>query len=627
MRQGKSFTFIKNSSSPVIVMHMAQDKAPHTEEQQTKPRRLRPWRPTRRQVLWAVGTLFTLVTIALLVALLVVNLDAVKWEDLSRERREQVALFIGIAVALTTLFVLLAIGGASLGWTGFGDKTVWDWLQLLSALAIPVVLAAAGLWFTAQQDARQQNVEDERAKAERKLAEQRAQDEALQAYLNQIGTLLLEKDLRKAQQDSEVRTLARARTLTVLERLDPSRKTAVMQFLNEAQLIQSVEGSKPIITLSGANLSGAILLHVNLSGTKLLRADLSGANLNYANLSDADLSRTDLSEANLRQADLSNANLGNANLSGAMLLKADLSEAHLVNANLSRAYLRRADLSRAFPFRADLSEANLHYADLSRAYLSEAVLSGTYLSHANLFHANLSEPYSSEANLSGANLSEANLYRARGITKEQLEKQTSTLEGATMPDGTVVFSAEFEPALSFSLSEEWYEEEWQVFWAEESPDFISRYVPEGGSLDFTNPLHVFDPSDPSAPKELRAPENAEEWLSWFQRHPNLDTSKPVPASVGDASGKRIDVTVTSTPENYPRSLCIGQPCVPLYPLTSESREGTAWIAVDEGYKHRFVIVDVQGETVLIDAAAPTDKSDEFLPKAQKVLDSVEWKGG
>jgi hypothetical protein len=94
--------------------------------------------------LWAVGTLLALVTIALLVGLLVVNLDAVKWEDLSRERIEQVALFIGIAVAATTLIVLLAIGGASLGWTGFGDKTVWDWLQLLSALAIPSFLPPLG---------------------------------------------------------------------------------------------------------------------------------------------------------------------------------------------------------------------------------------------------------------------------------------------------------------------------------------------------------------------------------------------------------------------------------------------------------------------------------------------------
>src|SRR5918993_2715420 len=172
MRQGESFTFIKNSSLPVIVMHMSEDKAPHTEKQQTKPRRWRPWRPTRRQVLWAVGTLFTLVTIALLVALLVVNRDAVKWEDLlARERIEQVALFIGIAVAVTTLIVLLAIGGASLGWTGFADKTLWEWLQLLGALAIPLVLAIAGFWFTSQQEARQGKIEGLRAKSEKKIEE------------------------------------------------------------------------------------------------------------------------------------------------------------------------------------------------------------------------------------------------------------------------------------------------------------------------------------------------------------------------------------------------------------------------------------------------------------------------
>jgi len=45
-------------------------------------------------------------------------------------------------------------------------------------------------------------------------------------------------------------------------------------------------------------------------------------------------------------------------------------------------------------------------------------------------------------------------------------------------------------------------------------------------------------------------------------------------------------------------------------------------------KDRYIIVDVRGETVLIDAAPETEgKFDEFLPKAQRVLDSVEWKGG
>src|SRR5215217_7093826 len=36
-------------------------------------------------------------------------------------------------------------------WTGFGDKTIWDWLQLL---VVPLMLLALGFWFTTQQDAR-----------------------------------------------------------------------------------------------------------------------------------------------------------------------------------------------------------------------------------------------------------------------------------------------------------------------------------------------------------------------------------------------------------------------------------------------------------------------------------------
>jgi hypothetical protein len=42
------------------------------------------------------------------------------------------------------------------------------------------------------------------------------------------------------------------------------------------------------------------------------------------------------------------------------------------------------------------------------------------------------------------------------------------------------------------------------------------------------------------------------------------------------------------------------------------------------YKDRFIIVDVEGESVVIDIAAPVDEFDAFLPKAQKVLNTVEW---
>jgi uncharacterized protein YjbI with pentapeptide repeats len=269
-------------------------------------------------------------------------------------------------------------------WTEFGKKSGWNWLELLSALAIPVVLAVAGLYFEAQLDARQRSIENQRAQAERELAKQRAQDEALQAYLDQMGSLLLEEDLRNSEKGSEVRTLARARTVTVIQRLDSDRNGNVIRFLDEAGLIGKEESS--IRLLAGADLRGA-----QLQGIVLYGADLNRAFLINADLSQADLSGADLSKAILSDANLSHAGLGGTNLSGASLAETNLSLADLSN--------------------ADLRGAHLDYADLSGATLDGANLSGAYLYRADL---------------SGADLS---------ITNEKLEQQAFSLEGATMPDG------------------------------------------------------------------------------------------------------------------------------------------------------------------------------------------------
>src|SRR5215208_4870138 len=222
---------------------------------------------------------------------------------------------------------------------GFRGMTVRDWLQLL---IVPLALVVISFLFTTQQDARQQHIENQRAEAERELAEQRAQDEALQAYLDQMSSLLLNGELRTSDEDSEVRNLARARTLTVLGGLDQTRKSAVLQFLVEAELVQRVEGRGPIIRLSGANLSGAVLRGYadlgDLSSGSLSRLNnLSGADLSGANLSKANLRGADLSDANLSpwvyfhglaivgggRTDLSNANLSGADFSGANLSKAN----------------------------------------------------------------------------------------------------------------------------------------------------------------------------------------------------------------------------------------------------------------------------------------------------------------
>jgi hypothetical protein len=106
----------------------------------------------------------------------------------------------------------------------YGGKPVWDWIQLLIVPAL-IPLAVAG--FGIIQFASQQRAED-----------QRAQQSTLQAYFDQMSHLLLEKDLRNSEADNDVRTLARARTLTVLETLDSDRKGRLVQFLYEAGLIK-----------------------------------------------------------------------------------------------------------------------------------------------------------------------------------------------------------------------------------------------------------------------------------------------------------------------------------------------------------------------------------------------------
>src|SRR5215212_2517767 len=277
---------------------------------------------------------------------------------------------------------------------GFRGMTVRDWLPIGGALLVPLVIALGSWAITWQLE----KLENQRAEAERELAEQRAQDEALQAYLDQMSHLILDRQLLEVEQGDPVHepgdpvhTLAQVRTSTAILRLDAEHNESVTHFLITSGLSVRSKDSPRL-------LRGSTLSHANLSG-----ADLSNALLLNANLIVADLSGADLSNALLDNADLV-ADLSNADLSGASLLGADLRDANLLG--------------------ADLRDANLIGADLSRADLSEA-------------------------NLNGADLENANLSGADGITNAELEQQTVSLEGADMPNGQ-----KYEDWLKSGLREE-----------------------------------------------------------------------------------------------------------------------------------------------------------------------------
>ncbi len=223
------------------------------------------------------------------------------------------------------------------------------------------------------------NLAQQDAEQKQEIEDQQRQETLIQTYFDDMGELLLnnEQPLRKAQPTDDVSILAGAKTLSVLDELNPRRKTSVVHFLLDAKLIQK---DAPIV--------------------KLARADLS-------------------------DVDLSGVNLGASDLSGANLMNADLRGANLSGAKLDTTYLSGADLGGVRLNGASLLIASLRDADLSGADLSGANLSGALLTRANL----------KDARLNGADLSYTDLSGGHSVTDEQLDKSKSLMK-ATMPDGS-----------------------------------------------------------------------------------------------------------------------------------------------------------------------------------------------
>lgn len=269
------------------------------------------------------------------------------------KRSTPIQIIIAVILGLG-LFLLIytPIDAYIFNWqyTGFGPKTIWDWLELL---IIPLALAIGGYVFNQVDKQAERERAEQQARTEREIAEQRAQDELLQTYIDQMTELLLVGKLRESQPGDEVRHVAQVRTLIALRRLDRERRTILMQFLKASQLV-GIDEAQMIVDFRAVDLS---------------RADLSGTLIGSINLKDAWLFKSKLQKAFLHRADLEDASLSEADLKGAFLEKANLRGADLTKADLTKADLRGTALTKA-----DLTKANLRGVDFTEADLTEAIV-------------------------------------------------------------------------------------------------------------------------------------------------------------------------------------------------------------------------------------------------------------
>jgi hypothetical protein len=258
------------------------------------------------------------------------------WRQQIKQHRMWAAVII-VTSALVIALIVVVVLGYWLNWQWVGvsagnskitttttateqppAKTLWDWLNLLGVLAIPVVVGIGAAWFTTQQSKASEATNQRQHDTELEISTDNQRESALQAYIDKISELLLKEHLGDLTPDGKlkpeyeaVRNIARVRTLTVLRDLksDAERKESILEILYESGLIDM---GKHIIDLSGADLS---------------QADVSGA----------DLSRADLSGANLRKANLSNAILFNANFSNAILEEANFNKSWVTREQLEQA--------------------------------------------------------------------------------------------------------------------------------------------------------------------------------------------------------------------------------------------------------------------------------------------------
>src|SRR5215211_7013010 len=176
-------------------------------------------------------------------------------------------------------------------------------------------------------------------------------------------------------------------------------------------------------------------------------------------------------------------------------------------------------------------------------------------------------------------------------------------------------SEEFKPSLSFHVGKGWSSSP-----LEEASDFLEIARGQTAGLNFTNVQEVYKPTKTGSANVVDAPKDM---VGWLQQHPYLQTSKPEPVRVGGVKGVEFDVGVGDLPKGYNPtcSSIIGDPdCVD---LVRTSTGGLLFAA--EGYPGRVIVLeDLEGETVTIGFFSPASEFEEFVPEAQKVIDTVKW---
>lgn len=358
---------------------------------------------------------------------------------------------IGLVIGATMAFIY------KFEWSGFKDKNLWDWMQLL---ILPILVAAGGLLLDNQIDRR-----------EEKRAKNRSDQETLKLYYDQMKTYTptiksllseisqikdtegkkfqsekldkIEKELNNVRPELET---IRSLTLTVLDELDSEHKSQVVRYLYNIGVIRleiprrinkisdkncirtSQQGQdnylyESAIQLDGVDLSGVNFINrnikfINFCGVKLKQAKFINSDLSYANINQADLSEANLDRAIFSGIEFDNVEKIDKKYRLAMILKNNSRILQKLQENdatqtdnfSNEEFEPLLDGQKLSDYGKDLSNVNLQEVDLAGVNLAGFNLEESDSSGADLTKAKLHN-----TNLQGVKLDRAKLHNIEGL--------------------------------------------------------------------------------------------------------------------------------------------------------------------------------------------------------------------
>jgi hypothetical protein len=211
-------------------------------------------------------------------------------------------------------------------------------------------------------------------------------------------------------------------------------------------------------------------------------------------------------------------------------------------------------------------------------------------------------------------------------TRSLPEMDPSQPTSEALPPGTYE-TQEFDPTLSFTAAEG---TRWRLA-VPDAPDILELTRAE--SLEEVYPAITFLSAQG---QEVYAPDGQEritlgpedrtssapdDMVAWLRNHPLLETSEPVPVTVGGQEGVLLDISVSPGLEDYPTESCgPDDPCVFL--MTTSDESGFALWA--DQTNRLIVLEDVEGETVILAASGPKGGFANFAPKVERLLSTVQF---